>query len=97
MSQLPDPQSLVALADAFEQLRGSRPDPEEAPHRRSLERMVLQLAGVSVLGLLTVSSWIAVDPTGRYQAEQRQQGLQALGAITASLVGAVAGYAARPR
>ncbi len=95
MSDLPDTHTLVELADAFEKLRGLRPDPEEAIHRRSLERVLLVLTGISVGALLAVSSWIAIDPSGQYDKDQRQSGLQAIGAITAALVGAVAGYSAR--
>ncbi len=95
MNQLPDPQSLVELADTFERLQGRRSDPAEHAHRRGLERVVLRLGGISVLALLAVCSWVAVDLQGRYSAEQRQQGLQGLGSMAAALVGAVAGYSAR--
>ena len=95
--QLPDPQTLEALADAFEKLRGNRPDPADAGHRRNMETRIARLASYGVIALLAVSSWIAVDPLGRYQPEQRQQGIQALGALTAALVGAVGGYSARGR
>ena len=91
--QLPDPQTLEALADAFEKLRGNRPDPADAGHRRNMETRIARLASYGVIALLGVSSWIAVDPLGRY----RQQGIQALGALTAALVGAVGGYSARGR
>lgn len=95
MTELPDTHRLVELADAFEKLRGPRPDPQEADHRRALERIVLRFSGASLAFLLLVSSWIAVDPLGRYERDHRQQGLQALGGIAAALVGAVAGYSAR--
>lgn len=95
MSQLPDPQSLAELADTFERLQRRRRDPEEDAHRRGLEQVVVRLASVSVLALLAVCSWVAMDPQGRYGAEQRQQGLQGLGGVAAALVGAVAGYSAR--
>ena len=95
MSQLPDPQTLTQLADTFERLRGLRPNPEEDRHRRGRERLVLRLAGLVVLTLVGVSSWVAIDPLNRYQSEQRQQGMQALGSLAAALVGAVAGYSAR--
>lgn len=95
MSQLPDPQSLAELADTFERLQKRRRDPEEDAHRRGLEQVVVRLASFSVLTLLIVCSWVALDPQGRYSAEQRQQGLQGLGAVAAALVGAVAGYSAR--
>ena len=55
----------------------------------------MRLGAVSVLALLAVCSWVAVDLQGRYSAEQRQQGLQGLGSVAAALVGAVAGYSAR--
>ena len=97
MNQLPDPQSLVELANAFEQLQGRRLNPAEEAHRRRLEDVVVRLAGVAVLALLTVCSWIAIDPAGRYSPEQRQQGLQGLGGVAAALVGAVAGYSAHRR
>lgn len=93
--QLPDPQSLDALVAAFERLQGTRSDPVDAMHRRGLETRLAQLAGYGVVALLVVSSWIAVDPLGRYRPEQREQGLQALGAVTAALVGAIGGYAAK--
>lgn len=95
MSQLPDPQSLAQLADAFERLRSPRPNPAEDDHRRGRERLVLRLAGLVVLTLVGVSSWVATDPLNRYQSDQRQQGMQALGGLAAALVGAVAGYSAR--
>ncbi len=95
MSQLPDPQSLAELADTFERLQRRSRDPEEDAHRRGLEQVVVRLASFSVLTLLIVCSWVALDPQGRYSAEQRQQGLQGLGAVAAALVGAVAGYSAR--
>jgi len=95
VSQLPDSQSLAELADAFERLRGLRPNPEEDHHRRGRERLVLRLAGFVVLMLVGVSSWIAIDPLSRYRGDQRQQGMQALGGLAAALVGAVAGYSAR--
>ena len=95
MSDLPATHTLVELADASEKLSGLRPDPEEAIHRRSLERVLLVLTGISVGSLLAVSSWIAIDPSSQYDKDQRQSGLQAIGAITAALVGAVAGYSAR--
>jgi hypothetical protein len=95
VSDLPATHTLVELADALEKLRGLRPDPEEAIHRRSLERVLLVLTGISVGSLLAVSSWIAIDPSSQYDKDQRQSGLQAIGAITAALVGAVAGYSAR--
>ena len=95
MNQLPDNQSLVELAVTFERLQGRRPDPAEEAHRRGLERVALQLGAVSVLSLLAVCRWVAVDLQGRYSAEQQQQGLQGLGSMAAPLVGAVAGYSAR--
>lgn len=95
MSQLPDPQSLDQLVATFERLRSPRPNPEEDDHRRGRERLVLRLAGLVVLTLLGVSSWVATDPLNRYQSDQRQQGMQALGGLAAALVGAVAGYSAR--
>ena len=94
MNQLPDTQSLVELADTFERLQGRRPDPAQEAHRRGLERVVLRLGAVSVLSLLAVCSWVAVDLQGRYSAEQ-QQDLQGLVSEAAALVGAVAGYSAR--
>lgn len=97
MSQLPDPQSLAQLVDAFERLQGRRSTPEEDAHRRGLERMVIRLAGVSVAALVGVGSWVALDPQGRYSPEHRQLGLQGLGSAAAALVGAVAGYLARGR
>ena len=95
MNQLPDSQTLAELADAFERLQGRRSDPAAEAHRRGLERVVVRLGAVSVLALLAVCSWVAVDLQGRYSAEQRQQGLQGLGSVAAALVGAVAGYSAR--
>lgn len=95
MSDLPEVQTVVALADAFEQLRGGKPDPADADHRRGLELLVARLAGVGVITLIGVSGWTATDPLSRYTAEQRQQGLQTLGAVTAALVGAVGGYSAK--
>jgi hypothetical protein len=95
VNQLPDSQTLAELADAFERLQGRRSDPAEEAHRRGLERVVVRLGAVSVLALLAVCSWVAVDLQGRYSAEQRQQGLQGLGSVAAALVGAVAGYSAR--
>ncbi len=95
MNQLPDSQTLAELADAFVRLQGRRSDPAEEAHRRGLERVVVRLGAVSVLALLAVCSWVAVDLQGRYSAEQRQQGLQGLGSVAAALVGAVAGYSAR--
>ncbi len=95
MNQLPDSQTLAELADAFERLQGRRSDPAEEAHRRGLERVVVRLGAVSVLALLAVCSWVAVDLQGRYNAEQSQQGLQGLGSVAAALVGAVAGYSAR--
>ena len=95
MSQLPDPHSLAELADTFERLQRRSRDPEEDAHRRGLEQVVVRLASFAVLTLLIVCSWVALDPQGRYRAEQRQQGLQGLGAVAAALVGAVAGYSAR--
>ena len=97
MSQLPDPQSLNQLVDAFERLQGRRADPEEDEHRRGLQRLVVRLAGLSVVALVGVGGWVAVDPHGRYSGEHRQLGLQGLGSATAALVGAVAGYLARGR
>lgn len=95
MNQLPDPQSLAELADAFELIRRPRPNPEEEDHRRGRERLMLRLAGLVVLSVVGVSSWVAIDPWSRYQDDQRQQGMQALGGLAAALVGAVAGYSAR--
>lgn len=86
MNQLPDSQTLAELADAFERLQGRRSDPAEEAHRRGLERVVVRLGAVSVLALLAVCSWVAVDLQGRYGAEQRQQGLQGLGSVAAALV-----------
>ncbi len=97
MSGIPDPQSLAALADAFELLQGRRTDPAEDAHRRGLERIVVRLAGGTIAALIAVCSWISVDLQGRYSTEQRQQSLQALGSMGAALVGAVAGYSARRR
>jgi hypothetical protein len=94
VSQLPAPQSLAELADAFERLRGLRPNAEEDHHRRGRERLVLRLAGCVVLTLVGVNSWVAIDPLNRYQGDQRQQGMQALGGLAAALLGAVAGYSA---
>jgi hypothetical protein len=95
VSQLPDPQSLNELADAFERLQGRRSDPAEDAHRRGLERVVLGLAATTIAALIGVCSWISVDPQGRSKPEQRQQALQVLGSMGAALVGAVAGYSAR--
>lgn len=97
MSQLPDPQSLNELVDAFERLQGRRLDPAEDAHRRSVELVVLGLAATTITALIAVCSWISVDPQGRSSSEQRQQALQVLGGMGAALVGAVAGYSARPR
>jgi len=95
VSQLPDSQTLAELADTFERLRGLKANPEEERHRRGRERLVLRLAGLVVMTLVGVSSWVAIDPLNRYRGEQRQQGMQALGGLAAALVGAVAGYSAR--
>ena len=95
MNQLPDSQTLAELADAFKRLQGRRSDPAEEAHRRGLERVVVRLGAVSVLALLAVCSWVAVDLQGRYNSEKPQQGLQGLGSVAAALVGAVAGYSAR--
>lgn len=97
MSQLPDPQSLNELADAFERLQGRRIDPKEDAHRRSLERIVVRLAATTIAALIGVCAWVSVDPQDRSTSEQRQQALQALGSMGAALVGAVAGYSARGR
>ncbi len=97
MTDLPDVQTVVALADAFERVRGGKPDPVDAAHRRGMENLVARLAAAGVVVMLGVSGWMALDPQGRYQADQRQQGLAALGAITATLIGAVGGYCARSR
>ncbi|MFM8524748.1 MAG: hypothetical protein ACKOCM_03910 [Cyanobacteriota bacterium] len=83
------------MADAFERLRHPRANPAEDDHRRGREGLMLRLAGLVVLTLVGVSSWIAIDPLNRYQSAQRQQGMQALGGLAAALVGAVAGYSAR--
>jgi hypothetical protein len=97
VSQIPDPQTLAQLADAFERLQGRRADPAEDAHRRGLERMVGRLAGVATAALVGVSGWVALDPQGRYSPEHRQLGLQGLASSAAALVGAVAGYLARGR
>lgn len=95
MSDLPEVQSVVALADAFERIRGGKPDPDDSRHRRRLEMLLAGLTGFGVVVLIGVCGWMAVDPQGRYVAEQRQQGVQGLGAIAAALVGAVGGYTAK--
>ena len=95
MSDLPPGQSLDQLLDTFERIHGSRTDPNEDAHRRGLERMVARLAGLSIVALLGVGSWVALDPQNRYSAEHRQLGLQGLAGAAAALVGAVAGYLAR--
>ena len=97
MTQLPDPQTVEALVGMFETLRGGRPDPVDAAHRRGLERLVARLAVASVAVLVLASAWVAVDPQDRYNAEHRQLGLQGLVGVAAALVGAVAGYLARSK
>lgn len=81
---------LNALVEAFGKITAlSHPstDPEDAAHRRGLERLAARLAGFAVAVVLGVSGWIALDPQNRYSDTMQQTAGGALLSLASGLVG----------
>jgi hypothetical protein len=84
VSQLPDPQSLDALIDAFERVRSPRVDPADASHQRKVELIQIWFA-VVVMGLLTAVSVVLILWSGMPADEVK---------VACGWIGAVLGAAA---
>jgi hypothetical protein len=59
VTELPDTHRLVELADAFEKLRGPRPDPQEADHR---QQGLQALGGIAAALVGAVAGYSARRP-----------------------------------
>lgn len=89
-AQLPEVVALDALVETFGKITalGHRPtDPEDAAHRRGLERLAARLAGFAVVVVLGVSGWIALDTQNRYSDTMQQTAGGALLSLTSGLIG----------
>jgi hypothetical protein len=78
---------LVQAFERFDAIHRRPADPEEAAHRRDLERLAARLAGFAVVVVLSVSGWIALDRENRYSDTMQQTAGGALLSLTSGLVG----------
>jgi len=77
----------VAAFEHFDAIKQRPADPAEALHRRRMAWLVAGLASASVVAVLGVSAWIALDRENRYSDTMQQTAGGALLSLTSALVG----------
>ena len=78
---------LVAAFEHFDAIKQRPADPAESLHRRRMAWLVAGLASASVMAVLGVSAWIALDRENRYSDTMQQTAGGALLSLTSALVG----------